>query len=74
MNLNILHILSICLLSSRLMSKNVKTKMCRIVAVPFVLCRCETWSVTLTFNLLSVFSECLLFMQPRSSAYGSLIS
>jgi len=35
------------LLSSRLLSKNVKIKIYRIVSSPIVLCRCETWSLIL---------------------------
>jgi len=35
------------LLSSRLLSKNVKIKICRTVVLPVVLYGCETWSLTL---------------------------
>ena len=35
------------LLSSRLLSKNLKTKIYRIIIVPVVLYGCETWSLTL---------------------------
>jgi hypothetical protein len=35
------------LLSSRLLSKNVKTKIHRTIILPVVLYGCETWSVTL---------------------------
>ena len=35
------------LLSSRLLSKNVKIKVCRTTILPFVLCGCDTWSHTL---------------------------
>jgi len=35
------------LLSSRLLSKNLKFKIYRIVILPVVLYRCETWSLTL---------------------------
>jgi len=35
------------LLSSRLLSKNLKTKIYRTVILPFVLYGCETWSLTL---------------------------
>ena len=34
------------LLSSRLLSKNLKTKIYRITILPVVLCGCETWSLT----------------------------
>jgi hypothetical protein len=34
-------------LSSRLISKNLKIKIYKIVILPVVLCGCETWSVTL---------------------------
>ena len=36
------------LLSSSLLSKNIKIKICRTVMWPVVLCGCETWSLTLT--------------------------
>jgi hypothetical protein len=36
-----------CLLSSRLLSGNVKVKLCRAIILPVVLYGCETWSVTL---------------------------
>ena len=35
------------LLSSRLLSKNLKIKICRTVIFPVVLYGCETWSLTL---------------------------
>ena len=35
------------LLSSRLLSKNLKIKIYRTIILPFVLCGCETWSLTL---------------------------
>ena len=35
------------LLSSRLLSKNVKIKICRTIILPVVLYGCETWSLTL---------------------------
>jgi hypothetical protein len=35
------------LLSSSLLSKNLKFKIYRTVILPFVLCGCETWSLTL---------------------------
>ena len=35
------------LLSSRLLSKNLKIKIYRTVILPVVLCGCETWSLTL---------------------------
>jgi len=35
------------LLSSRLLTKNFKIKICRIIIVPIVLYGCETWSLTL---------------------------
>jgi len=35
------------LLSSRLLSKNLKIKICRIIILPVVLYGCETWSLTL---------------------------
>jgi len=35
------------LLSSRLLSKNLKIKIYRIIILPFVLYGCETWSLTL---------------------------
>jgi len=35
------------LLSSRLLSKNLKIKICRIIILPAVLYGCETWSLTL---------------------------
>jgi hypothetical protein len=35
------------LLSSRLLSKNLKTKIYRTIIVPVVLYGCETWSLTL---------------------------
>jgi len=35
------------LLSSRLLSKNLKIKIYRTIILPIVLCGCETWSLTL---------------------------
>ena len=35
------------LLSSRLLSKNLKIKVYRTIILPVVLCWCETWSLTL---------------------------
>ena len=35
------------LLSSRLVSKNLKIKICRTIILPVVLYGCETWSLTL---------------------------
>ena len=35
------------LLSSRLLSKNLKIKIYRTIILPLVLCGCETWSLTL---------------------------
>ena len=35
------------LLSSRLLSKNLKNKINRTIILPVVLCGCETWSLTL---------------------------
>jgi sorting nexin-29 len=35
------------LLSSRLISKNLKTKIYKTVILPVLLCRCETWSLSL---------------------------
>jgi hypothetical protein len=35
------------LLSSSLLSKNIKTKTCRTIISPVILCGCETWSLTL---------------------------
>ena len=35
------------LLSFRLLSKNLKTKICRTIILPVVLYGCETWSLTL---------------------------
>jgi hypothetical protein len=34
-------------LSSRLLSRNVKVKICKTIILPFVLYVCETWSLTL---------------------------
>ena len=34
-------------MSSSLLSKNLKTKIYRIIILPVVLCGCETWSITL---------------------------
>jgi len=42
----IVHVLS----SSYLLSKTVKLKVYRTVIIPFVLCGCETWSLTLKKN------------------------
>jgi hypothetical protein len=35
------------LLSSRLLSKNIKTRICKIIILSVVLYGCETWSLTL---------------------------
>jgi hypothetical protein len=35
------------LLSSRLLSKNIKIKVCRTIFLPVILYGCETWSLTL---------------------------
>jgi hypothetical protein len=35
------------LLSSRLLCKNVKIRICKIIIMPAFLCGCETWSLTL---------------------------
>jgi len=35
------------LLSSSLVSKNIKIKIFRTIILPVVLCGCETWSITL---------------------------
>jgi hypothetical protein len=35
------------LLSSRLLSKNIKMRICRTIILPVVLYGCETWSLTL---------------------------
>jgi hypothetical protein len=35
------------LLSSRLLSRNVKVKICKTIILPVVLYDCETWSLTL---------------------------
>ena len=35
------------LLSYRLLSKNLKIKICRTIILPVVLCGCATWSLTL---------------------------
>ena len=35
------------LLSSSLLSKNLKIKIYRTIILPVVLCECETWSLTL---------------------------
>jgi hypothetical protein len=35
------------LLSSRLLSRNVKVKIYKTIILQFVLCGCETWSLTL---------------------------
>jgi hypothetical protein len=49
------------LLSSRLMSKNLKTKMYKTEILPFVLYGCETWSLTLgEEHRLGVFEERVL--------------
>jgi hypothetical protein len=34
-------------LSSHLLSRNVKIRICKTIILPVVLCGCETWSVTL---------------------------
>ena len=38
---------NICLLSSSLLTENLKIKICKAIILPFVLCGCETWSFTL---------------------------
>jgi hypothetical protein len=49
---NNFHINAVCyhsvqsLLSSRLLSRNVKVKMYKTIILPVVLCGCETWSLT----------------------------
>ena len=35
------------ILSSILLSKDVKMKICRLIILPIILCECETWSLTL---------------------------
>jgi hypothetical protein len=40
-------LLSFCLLSSSLISKNLKIKIYRTIILSVVLCGCETWSLTL---------------------------
>jgi hypothetical protein len=35
------------ILSSILLSKDVKMKICRLIILPVILCECETWSLTL---------------------------
>jgi hypothetical protein len=35
------------LLSSHLLSKNIKIRICKTLILPVVLCGCETWSLTL---------------------------
>jgi hypothetical protein len=35
------------LLSSRLLSKNVRIRVCKTIILPVVLCGCRTWSLTL---------------------------
>jgi hypothetical protein len=39
------------LLSSRLLSKNIKIRICKTIILPVVLCGCETWSLTLREEL-----------------------
>ena len=49
------------LLSSRLLSKNLKIKIYKTIILPVVLCGCETWSLTLREELrLRVFENRLL--------------
>jgi len=49
------------LVSSSLLSKNIKMKIYRTIFLPFVLCGCETWSLTLTEERsLRVFEEGVL--------------
>jgi hypothetical protein len=49
------------LLSSRLLSKNLKIKICRTIILPIVLYECETWSLTLREKRkLSVFENMML--------------
>jgi hypothetical protein len=49
------------LLSSRLLSKNVKIRIYKTIILPLVLCGCETWSLTLRDeNRLRVFENRVL--------------
>jgi hypothetical protein len=49
------------LLSSRLLSQNLKIKIYRTIILPFVLCGCETWSLTLRKEMeLRVFENMVL--------------
>jgi len=49
------------LLSSRLLSKNLKIKIYRTIILPIVLYGCETWSLTLTEDrMLTVFENMVL--------------
>jgi hypothetical protein len=50
-----------CLLSSRLLSRNVKVKIYKTIILPVVLYGCETWSLTLRVqNRLRVFENRVL--------------
>jgi hypothetical protein len=44
------------LVSSRLLSKNVKSRICKIIILPVILYECETWSLTL--RELPFFAKC----------------
>ena len=49
------------LLSSRLLSKNLKIKICKTIILPVVLYGCETWSLTLKKeSRLKVFENMIL--------------
>jgi hypothetical protein len=49
------------LLSSRLLSRNVKVKIYKTIILPVVLCGCETWSLTIREeNILWVFENRVL--------------
>ena len=48
-------------LSSNLLSKNLEIKICRTIMLPVVLCRCETWSLTVNEErMLRVFENRML--------------
>jgi hypothetical protein len=61
-------------LSYRLLSKNIKIRICKIIILPVILYRCETWSLTLREeHRLKVFENRLLrrmFGQKRNEATG----
>ena len=65
------------LLSSKLLSQNIKIKIYRAVTLPFVLYGCETWSVTLREERrLRVFENRVLkgiFEPKRDKVTGELI-